>query len=304
MKNSIGLQSSGIAIAVFSEILFGSSYIFIRLCVNDVSVFTLLSWRCIIAFIAMTACVFMGFLDVKLKARDLRPLLLISIFQPVSYYIMETLGVRLTTASESGVIIACIPIITMTMSAIFIKDMPTKKQVVCMIVTVLGAILIGFGGELQASGSVIGYLFLLLAMCAEGGYSITSQIAHEFNSAEKTYAMVVSGTIVFTGFALVEHITKGTLMYFVTLPFKDHLFAICILFLGLGCNVVAFFCANYAISIIGATKRAALAGIASITALLGGVFILHESFTGLQVFATVLVLLGAFGVNLFGKPEE
>lgn len=301
MNHQNKFQAKGIAVAVFSEILFGSSYIFIRLCIKDVSIFTLLSWRCIIAFISMSLCVARGWLKIRYKTRNIKPLIAISIFQPVSYYIMETLGVRLTTASESGVIIACIPIITMTMSAIFIKDIPTKKQVVCMWITVIGAILISFGGELKASGNFLGYFFLLLAMCAEGGYSITSQKAHEFNSAEKTYSMVISGTIVFTSFAIIEHTAKGTLMYYLSLPFVNHTFGICVLFLGLGCNVIAFFCANYAISIIGATKRAALAGIASITALLGGVFILKESFTELQVFATFLVLLGAFGVNLFEK---
>lgn len=304
MKANFGLKTRGLMIAVFSEILFGMSFIFIRLCIENVSVFTLLSWRCIVAFIAMTGCVAAGLLDVNLKKRNLKPLLLISLFQPVLYYILETMGVRLTTASESGVLVACIPIITMIFSAVFLKDKPTGKQAVCMIVTVIGAVLIGVGGDITASGNLLGYLFLLLAMCSEGAYSITSQKVQEFNSAEKTYAMVTSGVVVFTGVAVIEHIHSGTMMEYITMPFNDFRFGICILFLGLGCNVIAFFCANYAISVIGATKRAALAGIASIVSLVGGVFYLGETFTGMQVFATVLVLCGAFGVNAFGKKND
>ncbi|MDD6042550.1 MAG: DMT family transporter [Eubacteriaceae bacterium] len=304
MDKKQNLKTKGLMIAIFSEFLFGSSYIFIRLCVEDVSVFTLLSWRCIIAFIAMTICVMMGWLDVNMKGRNLKPLFLISLFQPVLYFIMETLGIRLTTASESGVIISCIPIITMCFSAVFLKDRPTRKQVVFMIITVIGAILISVGGELKASGSLLGYLFLLLAMCSEGAYSITSQKVQEFNSAEKTYAMVTAGAIVFTGFALIEHISKGTLVEYITMPFTNYMFGICILFLGLGCNVIAFFCANYAISTIGATRRASLAGIATVVSLLGGLLLLHETFSGIQFVATVLILTGAFGVNKFGKPEQ
>lgn len=291
-------------VAILSEVLFGLSYVFIRMCVTEVSVFTLLSWRSMIAFIAMTICILLGFLKVDLKGKNLKPLLMLSLFQPVLYFIMETFGVRLTTASESGVIISCIPIVTMIFCTIFLKERPTGKQIIFMVVTVFGAILIGAGSDLSASGSLLGYLFLLLAMCCEGAYAVTSQSLSAFNSAEKTYAMVSSGAIFFTTCAFIEHISKGDFGQYITLPFTDHNFGICVLYLGLGCSVIAFFCANFAISTIGATKRAALAGIASLVSVLGGVFILHESFTKLQVIATALVLLGAYGVNRFGINSE
>ena len=78
-------------------------------------------------------------------------------------------------------------------------------------------------------------------------------------------------------------------------------FLICILYLSLGCSVVAFFCANYSISIIGATRRAAFAGLATVTAIIGGVFYLGESFSIVQVMAAVLILVGAYGVNMKRK---
>ncbi|MEY8367410.1 DMT family transporter [Anaerovoracaceae bacterium 42-11] len=304
MNQGKNVYSKGIIIAVFSEVLFGLSFIFIRMCVDEVSVFTLLSWRTMVAFIAMTICAALGIIKIDLKGKNLKPLLLLSFFQPVLYFIMETLGVQRTTAAESGVLLACIPIITMVFSAVFLRDKPTKLQVACMVVTVAGAVMIGMGGELTTSSSVLGYLFLLAAMCSESAYAITSQNIKGFNSAEKTYAMVVSGAVVFTGCALVEHAMNGTVVAFLTLPFHNSGFLICILYLSLGCNLIAFLCANYSISIIGATKRAAFASIASVTSVLGGVFYLGETFTKTQIAATVLVLAGVYGVNRFGKNGE
>ncbi len=297
MKTLKNTYAMGIVIALFSEVLFGLSFVFIRLCVNEVSVFTLLSWRTVTAFIAMTICACLGIIKIDLKGKDLKPLLLLSFFQPVLYFIMETLGVQRTTAAESGVLLACIPMITMLFSSVFLKDKPTGRQAFFMVVTVTGAVMIGMGGELQTSSSFLGYFFLLIAMCSEAAYSITSQSLKGFNSAEKTYAMITSGAVVFTGCALVEHGMKGTVTEFLTLPFHDMEFLICILYLALGCNVIAFLCANFSISIIGATKRASFAGIASVVSILGGVFYLGESFTMIQVIATVLVLVGAYGVN-------
>ena len=304
MNQGKSVYSKGIIIAVFSEVLFGLSFIFIRMCVNDVSVFTLLSWRTIVAFFAMTICAVLGIIKIDLKGKNLKPLLLLSFFQPVLYFIMETLGVQRTTAAESGVLLACIPIITMLFSAVFLRDNPTKLQIACMIVTVAGAVMIGMGGELTTSSSFLGYLFLLVAMCSESAYAITSQNIKGFNSAEKTYAMIVSGAVVFTGCALVEHAMNGTVVEFLTLPLHNSGFLVCILYLSLGCNLIAFLCANYSISIIGATKRAAFASIASVTSVLGGVFYLSETFTKTQIIATVLVLAGVYGVNRFGKNGE
>ena len=292
-----------IFIALFSEILFGLSFIFIKMCVSSISIFTLLSWRGLTAFAAMTVCALLGIIKIDLKGKNLRPLLLLSFFQPISYFVMETMGIRLTTASESGTILACVPIITMLFSTIFLKDKPTKRQVFFMMMSVTGAVIIGLLGGFQASSNVLGYLFIVGAMCSESAYAITSQKLKGFNSAEKTYAMVASGAVVFTGCALVEHGIKGTLVYYLTLPFTDSNFLICILYLSLGCSVIAFFCANYSISIIGATRRAAFAGLATVTAIIGGVFYLGESFTMMQAVAAVLIMAGAYGVNRSGSRE-
>lgn len=80
MNQGKSVYSKGIIIAVFSEVLFGLSFIFIRMCVNDVSVFTLLSWRTIVAFFAMTICAVLGIIKIDLKGKNLKPLLLLSFF--------------------------------------------------------------------------------------------------------------------------------------------------------------------------------------------------------------------------------
>ncbi len=300
----MGREKWALFIAVCSEIVFGLSFIFIKMCVDTISVFTLLSWRSITAFTAMTLCALLGIVKIDLRGKDLRPLFLLSLFQPVLYFIMETLGVRFTNASERGTLLSCVPIITMLFSAVFLKDRPNRRQVFFMLISVAGAVMIGTMNGFTASSSAIGYLFLLVAMCSESAYAITSQKIKNFNSAEKTYGMIISGTVVFTGCALIEHGVKGTLREYITLPFHDTGFLICILYLGIGCSVVAFFCANYAISVIGATRRAVFAGLATVTSIVGGVFYLGEPFSFLQGVATVLILIGAYGVNRGGSGQK
>jgi len=286
------------------SLLFGFSFIFIRMCVIETPLFTMLSWRNIIALVAMTVCAKIGFLDIHLKGKNIKPLLLLSLYQPILYYILEAIGVKMTTASESGVMIACIPIVTMIFSIVFLKDKPTKLQAVCMVMTVTGAVIVASIGGVQASGNIIGYIILLLAVCCDAAYSITSQKIQGFTSAEKTYVMCISGTVIFTIGALIQNGMGGTITQYFTLPFTNSGFLICVLYLAIGCNIIAFLCTNYAISIIGATRRAAFAGVSTVITVIAGVFILGESFTWIQAIATVLILVGATGVNFVGKKKE
>lgn len=288
---------------LITSTFFGLSFIFIKLVVDEIPLFSMLAWRNVIALIAMTICAFAGILKINLKGKDLRPLLVLSLFQPILYYIFEALGVKMTTASESGIIIACIPIMTMIFSIIFLKDKPTKLQALFMVLTVAGAVIVAGIGGLKTSSNLLGYFILILAVCSDSAYSITSQKLKDFTSAEKTYSMCVTGTVVFTIGAFVQNGMQGTIKEFITLPFTNTGFLICVLYLAIGCNIIAYLCSNYAISLIGATRRSAFAAVSTVITVIAGVLYLHEPFSGLQAFATALILIGATGVNLAVKKE-
>ncbi|MFR6378383.1 MAG: hypothetical protein ACLUN5_18865 [Oscillospiraceae bacterium] len=51
----------------------------------------------------------LGFIPVRLKGRRLGPLLRVALFCPCLYFIGETVGIRETTVTESGVFLACVP---------------------------------------------------------------------------------------------------------------------------------------------------------------------------------------------------
>ena len=289
---------------LLGAVLFGFSFIFIKLCLTEVPLFTMLSWRNLIAVCAMTICIKFGWLDIHLKGKNIKPLLLLSLYQPVLYYILEAVGVKMTTASESGVMIACIPMVTMIFSTVFLKDKPTGLQILYMIMTVSGAIIVASVGGVQASGNIIGYIILILAVCCDAAFSITSQKLKDFTGAEKTYIMCICGAVAFTGGAFIQNAATGTLVEYFTLPLTNAEFLACVLYLSIGCNVIAFLSGNYAIAIIGATRRAAFAGVSTVVTVIAGIFILGETFSIIQAIATALILVGATGVNLVGEKNE
>ena len=154
---------------------------------------------------------------------------------------------------------------------------------------------------LSASLNPLGYLLLVVAMFSDSLFVIFSRKAAAYTSTEKTFIMSAMGALVFTLCALVEHGTAGTLREFVLLPFVNRDFLFSLLYLSVGCSVVAFVLCNYGISIIGATRSASFAALTTIVSVVAGVLFLHESFSIWQGAGTVLVLAGVYGANRMPK---
>lgn len=294
----------GIVSIISCEVLFGFSFLFTKRLTGVVSPFTLLSWRFITAFAAMNILVLARLIKVDFRNKRLISLFSIAIFQPGIYFIGETFGVKLTTASESGVIIAFYPIVALLVSTIVLKEAPTKQQVTGIGIAAAGIIIIVLMKGLEASLNPLGYILLLSALLSYSMYSVNSQKTAEFTNTEKTYAMLALGAVVFTAAALVENAVSGTLEEFIILPFSNIECLIGFLYLGVGCSAAAFFLYNVAISSIGTNRSASFAGLSTIVTVIAGIVILKEDFSLIQGVGSVLVLGGVYIANIISDSRK
>lgn len=158
--------------ALGCEILFGLSYIFTKDATKAASVFALLGWRFLIAVIVMSICVAIGVVKIHLKEKSLKPLLIVALLSPVIYFIGETFGISMTTASESGAFLACIPIVSVVASTLILKRKPTRFQIVGILVTLVGVLITVFAVGTLASFSIGGYIMLSIAVVSYALYSV------------------------------------------------------------------------------------------------------------------------------------
>jgi len=287
----------GTAASASASVLFGLSFMFTKQSVNEVSTFTLLSWCFLFSVAAMLIFAAFGILPLHLKGKDLKPLLLIALIQPLLYYPLETFGIALTTSSESGTVLACVPIVTIILSALVLKEPPTKLQVISILVSAAGVIILVLVKGMSVSFNALGYLLLIGAMLADSLFVIFTRKASDHGPTEKTFVMSLVGAVVFTAVAVAEHAAAGTLREFMLLPFSDMDFLSSILYLSVGGSVIAFMLCNYGISVIGATRSSSLQALTTLVSVAAGVIFLGEPFSPLQGFATVLILLGVYGAN-------
>lgn len=279
-------------------ILFGFSYVVTRSAVTEVSTATLLSWRFGVAFIVFLVLRLCRVIKIDLCGKRIGRLLALGLAQPVLYYVLEAFGVKYTSASEAGMLVAAAPIVAMILAAVFLRQKPTKLQIVAIPATVAGVAMIVFGSGYQAGGSQpVGYVFLILSMFAGNSFLVLSALAEGFTAIEKTYVMMAMGAAVYGAWGLIEHLAAGTATQWLALPFSNPAFGGAVLYLGVGCSCVAFALENFAVGTIGVTRAASFGGLITLVTVVCGVTILREPFSWLQAAGGAVVLLGVYGAN-------
>ena len=288
---------TGSLCALGCEVLYGLSYLFTKQTAETASPLALLGWRFVVALAAMSLCVALEFIPVRLKGRRLGPLLRVALFCPCLYFIGETVGIRETTVTESGVFLACVPALSLLASTVILKKKPTKRQIIGILVTFLGVMTTVVAVGLSSSLSPVGYAALMLAVVAYALYSVFVDLAADYTGAEITYVMLCSGAAFYGLLALGEAAAHGALSELLTLPARSGTFLAAVLYQGIGCSVAAFFLSNAAIAKIGVNKTSSFIGVSTIVSILVGALALGEPLSVGQIVGAAVIVAGVYTAN-------
>lgn len=273
--------------------IFGFSFLFSKIALNQTSPFILLAIRFICAFIILNLLILSGKMKVTLRGKPVFPLVILGLVHPVLYFIFESYGIALTSAAFSGLMIGMVPVFGVIFGTLFLKERCTLFQGICALLSVGGVALTTTGGF--GSSSFIGFLLLLGAVITGALFTILSRkTAEHFSAFERTYVMFALGSIAFTTMAFIQsHDTPGALI----LPFFSSSFWIAILYLSVISSVCAFLLINYALSHISATRALVYSNFTPVISVLAGIFILGDSFTPVQLLGVLLIIASVFGVS-------
>ncbi len=288
----------GCLCAIGCEILYGLSFVFTKNAVGASGTLPLLGWRFLVAFVLFRLCVSFGLVRIDLSGKRLAPLFAPALFFPVLYFIGETVGISLTTASESGIFIASIPAASLLASSLILHKHPTGSQVTGIAATFAGVLITVLSAGMKTDLSVLGYCFLLMAVISYSLYCVFVEKASDFSGAELTYVMLACGAAAYVSLALAGSFMNGGFMRLLTLPLTAPGFLSAILYQGIGCSIFAFFMANVAIAALGVNRTASFTGVATIASIASGVLVLHEDLTPGQVIGSAVIMLGVYIANM------
>ena len=287
-------KTLAVAATLICHVIWGFSFMFSRLALNKVPVFTLLSHRFILAFLAMNV-----FLLFQRKSLDFKknyaPLLLLGLMQPVIYFIGEQYGILHSSTVFSGVMIAMIPIVATLAAALFLKEKPTGGQLFFSLLSVGGVIGIGLMTGSSGSLDLIGLAGLLVAVASAAAYLLLSRsLSDRFTAFERTYVMMGLAAFVFTALALAD--SGGDLKSFAS-PLTDPAYRMPVLYLALLASVVSFFLSSYALTYMSIARESVFSNLTTAVSVLAGVIFLKEPFSWLSLLFCLLILAGIWGVQ-------
>ncbi len=287
----------GCLCAICCETIFGLSYVFTKQATNVASEFAFLGWRFLIAAVFMSLCILFGLIKVSFKGKKMHPLLLIAVCNPAIYYIGETIGISHTTAAESGVILASIPVASLVASALILREKPFKIQIIGILITLIGVVLTVFAAGVQSSLSIVGYLFLFMGVISYALYAVFVEKANAFTGTEITYIMMIVGALLFGTMALIESAHTGTLSELVMLPLQETGFLVAVLYSGICSSILGFILSNTAIVLIGVNRTASFIGLSTVVAIIAGILLLGESFSMFQIIGAAVIIAGVYIAN-------
>ncbi|MGF7184840.1 drug/metabolite transporter (DMT)-like permease [Desulfitispora alkaliphila] len=288
------------------SLIFGFSFMFTKGTLEVLNPFQLLGFRFITAALFLTGLKYTGVLKIDLKGKPIKKLGLLVMFQPFLYFTAETVGVKLTSSSEAGMMLAVIPVAVVIFGAIFLKEYPTKVQVMFTAMSVTGVILIVVMQGAQTGGShFMGIMILLIAVLAGAAFNILSRHnSKEFKPMEITFVMMWFGAIMFNAIGIGQAIIGGAdLTEYFKAIFQPQAYT-GILYLGILSSGIAFFLLNYSLSRIQAVQSSVFLNLTTIVAILAGVVILSEPFYWFHGMGGMLIIMGVWGTNYFSEEVQ
>jgi len=289
-------RSAGHLAALFTIIIWGTTFISTKVLLTDFKSVEILFFRFVIGFAALLlAC------PHRMKGLERRQELtfvLAGLSGICLYYLLENIALTYTMASNVGVIISVAPFFTAILSRLFLRS-EGKLRVnffIGFVVAMAGVALISFNGsklELNPMGDLLAVLAAFVWAC----YSILTRKISSFGcpvilTTRRTFfygiLFMVPALFLFDFEMRLER-------------FADVTHLLNILYLGLGASALCFVTWNFAVKVLGAVKTSVYIYMVPVITVVTSVLVLKEPVTWVSIMGTVLAVAGLFLSEYNGK---
>jgi len=230
------------------------------------------------------------------------PLLVASGLLGVTFYFFgENHGVALVTASEASIIVAAIPVLTITaewgaekLTGKLKRDRLGLRNWMGAFVSMAGVALVA-GVSFSISGSIAGYLYMGGAALCWVAYGF---LTRPLFTRKRTRTYIVFwqnffGFLGFLPFAAMERANWGT----PSLPVIFHL-----IFLAVFCSAFGYWLYAHSMEVLGVLASTVFINLIPVVTVIAGFFIMKDRLTALQWGGAVLVLTGVYLTVLPKRP--
>ena len=246
------MKNKGIIVhiaGVIAMIIWGLSFIWSSQTYKSLNPTATIFLRLVIATMFFSAILFSFRLNEKIRREHLKLFAIAALFEPFLYFIFEGYGLIYTSPIISSAIIAMIPLVTPVAAAIFLKERLSAMNIVGLIVSFTGVIVMLLNKDMEFSASPLGIMFLFLTVLVAVGYSIALiKLTHLYKPMTVTWMQNIIGVIYFIPLVFIME-------KFMPSDFGNvRAYIVPLVCLGIFCSAIAYALWAYAYSKLGASK--------------------------------------------------
>ncbi len=277
-------------------IIWGSSYLFIKLAVDTFGTFTLVSFRLLIGAALLWVVIRIAHQPLPRERRMYGHLVVMAVVNIMIPFILITWAEQSVDSSLAAILTSPVPLFAIVLSALFLPDEPMRVNGVAgLIVGFIGVIIITSPGLTGTGGSITGELALLGAACSYGVGAVYAR-----RNVRGLPPMVPA--VFQVSFAAIMATTLAVLFEHPWTVSLDAESVFSILWLGLLGSGVAYLLVFRLFAHWGATRTTLIAYVIPVVGITLGFLVLAEPIDARILFGTALVVAGVGLVNSrFGR---
>lgn len=276
--------------------IWGSSYLFIKLAVDDFGTFTLVALRLVVGAALLWVCIRIAGQRLPRERRLYGHLLVMAIINITIPFLLITWAEQSVDSSLAAILTSPVPLFAIVLSAFFLHDEPLRLNgLVGLVVGFVGVVIVTSRGLTAEGSDLAGEIALLGASFSYAAGAVYSRrnvrgvppmIPAVF---QVTFAAIITGTVAI----LLEQPWTAS-------PDGEAIFSI--VWLGLLGSGVAYLAVFRLFAHWGATRTTLVAYLLPVVGIVLGYLVLAEPVDGRLIVGTALVIAGIGLVNSrFGR---
>ncbi len=223
----------------------------------------------------------------KIRKGDFKWFLFIAIAEPFFYFLGEAFGLSMVSSTVGAILISTIPLFVPFGAYFFLKERLSVTNIIGLIVSFGGVIMVVMATEGKFSGNLKGILLMFLAVISAAAYTILAKkLTHTYNGIIITAWQSTLGAIMFMPLFLIFEIDNLQLSAIT----PESLWAI--IYLGIFGSGICFILFSVGIRELGATKANVYANIVPVVTAIVSYFLLKEAMPAIKIAGIVVVLAG------------
>lgn len=233
----------------------------------------------------------------KISRSDVKLFFLAAFLEPFLYFIGESYGLLRVSPTICSAIIATIPLFAPIAAFFILKERISAMNIVGLIVSFVGVLLMLFNKHLELTASVSGILFVFMAVVVAVFYSVVlKDLADKYNPLTVVGAVNGIGILYFIPFVLVfERQSLGNL-----LPVSNYI--VPLLLLAVLASSLSYVLYTYSVNKLGVTRSNVYTNTIPIFTAFFSYFLIHEEITWMKTAGIAVVIIGLILSQI--KPQS